>query len=58
MADVQNMDAFIDHQIHNLKDLPHQQDKGQDKKDNDERDGNFPKYVTADNFIHNVIKSF
>ncbi len=51
-------DAFIDHQVHNLENLPHQQDEGQDEKDDDKRDSNFPKYVTVDNFIHIVIKKF
>jgi len=58
MPDIQNTDAFIDHQIHNLKNLPHQQDKGQDEEDNDKRDGNFPKYVTVNDFIHVFIVLF
>jgi hypothetical protein len=58
MADIQDMDAFIDHQIHNLKNFPHQQDKSQDKEDHDKRESNFPKYIAVNNFIHIAIKKF
>jgi hypothetical protein len=58
MADIQGVDAFIDHQIHNLQYFPHQQDKSQDKEDHDKRESNFPKYIAVNNFIHIAIKKF
>ena len=58
MPDVQNADALVDHQVHDLQDFAHQQDKSQDKENDDEGQGNFPKYVAVDNFIHIAIQIF
>jgi len=41
-----------------LKNLSHQQDEGQDEKNDYKRDSNFPKYVTVDDFIHVFIVLF
>ena len=55
VRNVQNADALVDHQVHDLQNFAHQQNKSQNKENDDEGKGNLPEYVAVDNFIHIAV---